>query len=225
MAFVSSASSALAAPVLLSDLLAGGEIVVGDKRFFNFRDFVSTAVGSVPLTADPSGIEVDPILAGAELGLRFSSDMWRSSGRAGLFEPTGSQTTEFSYDVQVLGLQVVIGDSLSYETDIPGISGVSHVSETVRSLPSLSVIANTDVDTTKFDFNFSQLLSDSDAFAPQTLISIHNRISLEDAGASISEFSQTFQQRPVPEPTALLLLGTGLAAAGWSRHRRHRRTA
>jgi hypothetical protein len=95
------------------------------------------------------------------------------------------------------------------------------VSETVRSLPSLSVIADTEVFTTKFDFNFSQQLSDSDAFAPETLISIHNRIFLEDAGASISEFSQTFEQQSVPEPTSLLLLGTGLAAAGYSRHRRH----
>ena len=225
MALVSSASSALAAPVLLSDLLAGGEIVVGDKRFFNFRDFVSTAVGSDPITADPSRIEVDPIVAGVEFGLRFSSDMWHSSGPAGIFEPTGSQTTEFSYDVQVLGLQVIIGNSLSYVTNIPSISGSSHVLETVRSLPSLSVIADTHVDTTKFDFIFSQQLSDSDAFAPQTLIAIHNRISLGDIGATISEFSQTFQQRPVPEPATLLLLGTGLVAAGWSRHRRHRRAA
>ena len=71
-----------------------------------------------------------------------------------LFDPTGSQTTEFSYDVEVLGFQSIIGNSLSYETNIPGISGITRVSETVRSLPSLSVIANTEVFTEKFDFNF-----------------------------------------------------------------------
>lgn len=218
MAFMSSASSVLAVPLL--DLLAGDEIVVGDKRFFNFRDFVSTAIGSVPLTANPARIEVDPIVAGDELGLRFSSVQWRSSAPAGFFDPVGTQTTEFSYDVEVLGFQSIIGNSLSYETNIPGIRGISRVSETVRSLPSLSVIANTEVFTEQFDFNFEQELSDSDAFAPQTLISIHNRIFLEDAGVSISEFSQTFKQQAVPEPTTLLLLGTGLAAAGYSRHRR-----
>jgi hypothetical protein len=214
--FLFSANSVLATPLL--DLLQGGEIIVGDKRFFNFRDFVSTAEGAIPTIANPARIEVDPIIVGDELGLRFSSELFRSSGPAGFLEPTGHQTTEFSYDVEVIGAQSIIGNSLSYVTDIPGIRGITRVTETVSSLAPLAVIADTEVFTEQFDLNFDQLLMDQDTFAPQTQLTIHNLIYLEDAGPIISEFSQTFTQtQAVPEPATLLLLGTGLATAAYRR--------
>jgi len=84
--------------VLLSDLLAGENIVVGDKQFRNFRNFQTIANGPFARDANPAAVDVSPRFFAGEVGLEFSNPSFPTFSVG----ESSSQKSRFEFDVLVL---------------------------------------------------------------------------------------------------------------------------
>jgi len=79
--------------VTLAQLLAGVDVTVGDKLFYDFGGWATTSTGGA-LAVDPNLISVkrDPSEPAGELGLLFQTTQWFVFG-------TQTQDTKFEYNV------------------------------------------------------------------------------------------------------------------------------
>jgi hypothetical protein len=194
----------------LQDLFSGQEIVVDDKRFYDWMDlgFVSTNPINDP---DYNLIEVTGISDPLNPGLRFDGPLTMVP-----LQPFEFLDVTFGFSVEVLDPNFSIKDNSLEITDwdIPFI-GLIGITETVTDA-SGNELAFKDVQVDKESGIFD--VFDSAEFAPQTEIQVVKNILMMDPlgipiPMSLNSFEQRFSQVEVavPEPGTLLLLAGGIA--------------
>jgi hypothetical protein len=203
-----------AAVVTVQDLLNGtpASVTSGDKLFYNFHGYVSTATGGASVIP-ASTIGVTPVFdAGqGEYGLVFNSAMFFTG-------PGQTQDTVFHFDVKALVPPGnLITDATLKMTAAQQGSGRVTIIEDISNLAETSLLAHlaATIQGLPTDNNFSH------AVFSQQVPDIHIAKDIGLVGgtgmAALSDFSQTFSQ--TPEPATIALLGLGGVAAGLVRRR------
>jgi hypothetical protein len=209
--------SLLAAPpvraneITVANLLGGLDVVIGDKSFENWRDYVSIGTNGA-LAVNPSEISVSFSINGSG---EFVIDYQTGAMSVGQNQ---IQDTRFTYDVRVVTGEPKLEDNgmdlLSFglghnqEANLGRISISETVTDAAGNLLGTKLV---------YDDHGVVVISDHISWDPPVaFLTVRNDIALSGdntggGGASISDFSQTFSQTaPIPEPTTMLLLGSGL---------------
>lgn len=213
------AGPAMAIP--LSDLLAGDDIIIGDKRFYDFSGYASSGTGIDGV--DPATINVleHPNPPNGEVGLFFQRPMFVENGQI--------LDVHFEFFVEFVNPQpgMLLSDNTLEFTASQSGNGVAIIGENVLSVaddPIVLAIKQVVVS------SGNNVLLDHQDFT-ENVPRIHvvkdiGLISGQGGTAFISDFSQTFSMTNpiivVPEPTSLLLL-LGCVGMFAARPRRMRR--
>lgn len=203
---------------MMTELLAGGSIQVGDKLFSDFSyDVIFDDAGLLnPIDAfDVSLIEV--IGLGADPmnpGIRFQT---ASGAPAFSVDDFNWLDVEFTFKVSVLDPLYQI-DSVSLAVDglIEGEGSVAIGDDIATNNAAFDPLSGGDV--TSFDpwvavYSPGPLNgSDSASFDPLSEIWVKKDIFLASDGGivNVNWIDQNFHQTAVPEPTTMLLMGVGL---------------
>lgn len=214
---------------LMSDLINGGSITVGDKRFDQWTVTLNGGPGGIP--ADLATLDVTGI-TGVDVGLNFTFNPGHRVTGDDIFAYTD---LTFGFRVSVLDPNWAITDnsltltgwSLAWNADLLNDLGV-FISEKVGTSPGGDDLASKEVTRNVLDDVVSDdsLLTDSAVFAPHREIFVTKNIlvwarDLTDSASLISfeqRFSQT--QTQIPEPASLLLVGMALAGLGFAGRRK-----
>jgi hypothetical protein len=195
----------------LEELNEGGTIQVHDKLFGEWEAFFFD--DAAPLSdVEVHGIEGDPLDPGLEF--RALNDAVSVSDIADL-------RLLYFFNVTVVDPTLRVKDnslsitcaSIDGEARIQIDEGVFPVADDVPALATKSVFV---------EENDLQLYDAAD-FPPTDFINVRTSVHLsskEGGSAALDSWEQRFSQRPVPEPSAALVFGAGLAVAGASRRRR-----
>lgn len=203
---------------LLSELLAGGEVVSGDKRFYGFENYFES--GDLSISA--ATIQVIPIqtmvLGQLEYGIRFQTPTgWELSG--------ANKNYDMSLDFHVMrldGLALITDNTLEFTGNYVG-GGEAHLVEGVVDDDTLDTLANKQV-YLNLGGNGIDRLIDHQVFAHNAArlhISKDFQLQTRFDGDNIfvSHFDQTFSQ--VPEPSGLILAVIGsVSTLVFARNRR-----
>ena len=216
---------------LLSQLLGPSpevpEIVIGNKRFFNFRAYSS--VGDNPVNEADILVSVHPDPPAGEVGLLFRSESFSVIDGE-------TQDTHFEFDVQMIGPGWLSDNTLDFVAMAIGPGAEAGIIETVMDDFDFG-LASKQVMVTGDGIN---IISDHQDFPPPgaSLIHVAKDVRLmvrEENGetgipasvgqsfAEISSFSQTFSMYMAPEPESLGLSLTGLMCLLGVRTARRRR--
>jgi hypothetical protein len=200
---------------LLSTLLTGGSVTVGDKLFDQFG-YVST--GDMP---DASGVNVLPFVDdNGNFGLRFQGG-FLDVFDGGAADPGSPSDALISYRVTVLDPAFLISDvNLAGNPAVHGPSGLIGVTETFLlddPFVELSIFALE-------PGGLQQLVDGSLLTTPLKSLHVQKNIiafaDVEGSAATLSFIDQTFSQVAVPEPSTISLLLLGLGAMAWRIRRR-----
>jgi len=227
MAFVGiaiSSSVIYGAPITLKDLFDGASVQSDDKVFEDWHLVQNTkTIGTT--TVPPVGPEDIVVSAISPNGISLSTDSLIVATRQDPNFPQllrSRQIFRFSYQVRVLSDLANITDN---ELTVPGLdnwsvdgTGFITINEFVQ-------------DKRKFIFNDpfgggrrasdAALLDPTPRVLVVTEIELFSGALLEDT-SQLKKFQETFSQTVVPEPSTLLLLGSGLAGLAGVMWRRHR---
>jgi len=204
--------------VTLDKLLAGENVTIGDKIFQNWRNYSSIASGGA-LPVNPVNVTL--------FFTEVTDSLYRIDYQTGSFAVGRNeyQDTRFTYDVAVVGGIAKIHDNglelISFGLG-DNTKGIINISETIFDAAGNTI-------GTKLVQNNKGVIINPAHFEwdpPVAFITINKDIALTgldevNGGAFISDFDQTFSQ--IPEPTTLILLGSGLlGAALYRRLRKHK---
>lgn len=182
---------------LLSALLDGGVLQVGDKTFSNFG-YQST--GDFPGAPDVNVVPFTDEFG--NFGLKFQGAFLN-------FAAGGSSTAALSYTVTVNDANKVIdGARMTGNPSVLfGVGSVAVNESFTEDAATLAIFANNPgpdqfVDQTTFAAGYATLHVHKDIGATS---------SPNGGIPTLSFFTQTFHQRVVPEPATVVLMGVGLA--------------
>lgn len=216
---------------LLSDLMGGGSLSVGDKTFDQFTAFYSVNSSSTApdqsFNFDWSKISVDTIDDGGNYGLNFTLDQGALSAFADSQTPFDFSDVFFGFHVSATSPYVINGVSLNAAGTASGTGNygvfeyVGNSFDEVKSKADLGDYS-AKVDSTGLDNAFSAALTgSSDYYVGKNLIvSAYADDAGADGDASLISFEQRFNQTKVPEPSMLMLLGAGLMGFFFNSKRR-----
>lgn len=212
---VAQAAMILGDAVPLSQLANDGILIVGDKQFTNFT---YTSTNESP---EASGVNVIPIQDDdGNYGIRFQAGFVDS-----LLSP-GASDAAVTFDVTALDPKSLITDAhLIGDPFVFGDEGAAGVVETIRpegtdKFFQMGIIADALSgetilkDWVDFDKGYRTIHVKKDIFVSAEAVT-PNALSRP----TISIIDQTFSQTTIPEPAALVLLGSLGAAAGVLRYR------
>lgn len=211
LAWTSSAPAAtiIGAPVALSTLVDGGNIVVGDKTFTNFN---YTFTGDMPSSV---GVNVVPIQDDdGNYGIRFQAAF------IDLPSSIGGSDALITYTVTAGANRLISDAHLAGNIDRLGTTGSASVTETFLPLGANGEFT---MHIYNDEGHPTPKLTDGRVFTiPTKSLNVQKDILLivpqAGASATISFVDQSFSQIDVPEPAvAMLLLG---GVMGWSGVRR-----
>lgn len=171
---------------LLSDLLDGGSLVVGDKTF---AEFTYNATGDMP---PASAINVIPIIDDeGDLGIRFQGGFIDTVGG-------GASDSLITFSVTAPGAYIM-GAELAGNVDVAN-GGVATVTETFLPEDTLSTLTITS----------GVKLADATLFGtPVQTLNVQKDILLlaDSAPATLSFVDQTFPQVPEPATGLMAIFG------------------
>lgn len=190
----------------LADLLAGTSIQVGDKIFYNFREFSATATGVYADPMVPRNISVVPLITTIngieEIGLRLQSALFYAG-------PSSSQDTAFKYNVTTVSGADIIADSFLRVGGL-GVIGYGSVNVKITAADENGHEVATNLVGTipgskdgEGAIVFAQV-----SFSPQDILIISEDIKLVALDSSSATFNSTADQlySQVPEPSLMVLL-------------------
>ena len=211
-------SSTRATDLTLADLLAGGEITSGDKRFYGFDNYFQDG----DLIIDAASIDVYAISSvgpsGIEYGIRFQTQAgWELNG------PNKNYDMSLDFLVQATAPGWSISDNTLEFTGNHVGGGEAHLVEGVVDYRTNDTLANKQVYINVGNTGIDKLV-DHQLFAHTSkIIRISKDFQLQTrVGANdhifVSHFDQTFSQVHVPEPgTVILTLLGGVVLVGFRR--------
>lgn len=211
--------------ITLADLLAGGEIVSGDKRMFGFTNYEQSG----DLNIDASTIDVFPISSVAidgsiEYGIRFQ--------RAAVWELAGPNLLyDMSLDFQVeptIPSHKISDNTLEFTGNHVG-GGEAHLVEGVTDFQTSDTLANKEVYINIGNTGLDKLIDHQIFSHPARVIQVSKDFQLQTRSGAldnifVSHFDQTFSEVHTPEPgTVILVAFSGLVLAGYGRMKRRER--
>lgn len=181
--------------VLLSSLLGGDTLVVGDKTF---GDFTYIASGDMP---PATGVNVIPLISDGDYGIRFQGGFIDTVG-------DGASDSLITFSVTAPGEWIIGANLAANPTATDGVGSITETFLPEQTTALISVTSGVNlVDSVMFD-------------APVQTLNVQKDILLlaEGAPATLSFVDQSFPQ--VPEPTSGLLCSLGLLGFLGLRRRR-----
>jgi hypothetical protein len=182
---------------------------INDQTYSNFQ--YSDSSNPPGFGLPPGSVSVTPITTSGNPGFQFSSG-WFASTSSGILEETSTIQYTANSTSPITDLSLSIAGASFTGT------GAVIVNETAclgAMLPSCS--GGQEVTLSVFDSSAGSQLFNSTSFAGVKEVDIAEGIQLQagtGGSASLSLMTNQFSEGPVPEPTSLVLFGTGVLGLG-----------